>query len=130
MAAALPCASATSLFAKSPVESGKSATRRLFLFLDWFHVQKGELKVTLDPQRVSTEGKKLLETYEHDFSKKFEQSSHGFKSDAPFGIRITQETAEHSETLARRRPAVGEKRFNVPPCSSTKAATAAGTSPG
>lgn len=96
MAAALPCASATTLFAK-PQSKGGDPDQRLFLFLDWFHVQKGELKVTLDPQRISKEGKKLLETFDHDFGKKFEQSSHGFKSDTPFGIRITQETAEHSK---------------------------------
>src|SRR3954451_14302190 len=90
MAAALPCASATALFAKTQSKAGKP-DERVFLFLDWFHVQKGELKVTLDPQRISAEGKKLLETFDHDFGKKFEQSSHGFKSDTPFGIRITQE---------------------------------------
>src|SRR6478752_6648796 len=96
LAAALPCVPAASLFAKPQSKAG-NADQKLFLFLDWYHVQKGELKVTLDPQRISAEGKKRLETFDHDFGKKFEQSSHGFKSDTPFGIRITQETAEHSK---------------------------------
>jgi hypothetical protein len=96
MAAALPCLPAAALFAK-PRPKGDAADGKLFLFLDWFHVQKGELKVTLDPHRVSAEGKKLLETYEHDFNKKFDQTGHGFKSDAPYGIRIVQETAEHTK---------------------------------
>jgi hypothetical protein len=96
LAAALPCVPAASLFAKSQSKAG-NPDQKLFLFLDWFHVQKGELKVTLDPKRISAEGKKRLETFDHDFGKKFEQSSHGFKSDTPFGIRITQETAEHSK---------------------------------
>ena len=102
MAAALPCVPATSLFAKHQSKAG-NPEQKLFLFLDWFHVQKGELKVTLDPKRISAEGKKRLETFDHDFGKKFEQSSHGFKSDTPFGIRITQETAEHGKPWLFRK---------------------------
>ena len=96
LAAALPCATTASLFAKSPAKAAK-ADGKLFLFLDWFHVQKGELKVTLDPQRVSSEGKKMLEVFQRDFGKTFEQSAHGFRSDAPYGVRITPEVAEHSK---------------------------------
>lgn len=96
LATALPCLPGSAIFAK-PQPKGDGPNGKLFLFLDWFHVQKGDLKVTLDPHRVSGEGKKLLETYERDFDKKFEQTGHGFKSDAPHGIRITQEIAEHSK---------------------------------
>src|SRR5262245_56461465 len=85
VAAALPCGPATTLLAKSPKKTSQ-ADSQLFLFLDWFHVHKGELKVTLDPARISPEGKKLLETFDHDFGKRFEQSGHGFKADAPHGI--------------------------------------------
>jgi hypothetical protein len=96
LAATLPCASATALFAMPP-SKGRAADGRQFLFLDWFHVQKGELKISLDPERINAEGKKLLQTYERDFNKTFDQSGHGFKSDAPFGVRITQEVAKHSK---------------------------------
>src|SRR5262245_45945552 len=72
-----------------------SADRTLFLFLDWFHVKKGDLQVTLDPERLSQTGKDQLEMYARDFNKKFDQSGHGFKpTDVPFGIRIVQEVAE------------------------------------
>ena len=96
-AAALPAMSAASVFA-NPAKPGKAPeSQRLFLFLDWYHVQKGELKVTLDRQRISAEGKKTLEMYATEFGKKFDQSRHGFNSDAPFGIRIVQERAERSK---------------------------------
>src|SRR6187401_288052 len=90
---ALPWMCPFSLLANPPK---KSAARdgRTFLFLDWFHVQKGEMKVSLDPERISSEGRKVLETYERDFNKKFEQTGHGLRSDAPYGVRIVQETAE------------------------------------
>jgi len=71
---------------------------RLFLFADWFHVKKGDLQVTLDPERINLDGKKLLETYARDFQKNFEQGGHGFKpTDTPFGIRILQEVAERTQ---------------------------------
>ena len=112
MAAALPCLPAAALFAK-PQSKGDASDGKLFLFLDWFHVQKGELKVTLDPHRVSAEGKKLLETYDRDFNKKFDQTGHGFKSDSPFGIRIVQETAERSKPwLVADKP--WEKSISTP----------------
>src|SRR5437879_166535 len=53
--------------------------RKLFLFLDWFHVQKGDLLVSLDPQQISPEGSKLLEVYKRDFNKEFDQSGHGYR---------------------------------------------------
>lgn len=68
------------------------------LFLDWFHVKKGELAPTLDPARISEDGKRMLETLARDSGKKFEQGSHGLRPvDVPFGIRIEQEVAEKSE---------------------------------
>src|SRR5262245_3932021 len=78
-AAVLPWLPAANHFAQSMAKTGDATKRRVFLFLDWFHVQKGELKVTLDPQRISTEGKKLLEKFDREFHRKFEQSGHGFK---------------------------------------------------
>ncbi len=79
-------------------KSKKPGETKLFLFVDWFHVKKGDLQVTLDPQRISAEGKTLLETYARDFKKTFDQSGHGFKPvDVPFGIRIVQEQATRSK---------------------------------
>jgi len=72
--------------------------RTTFLFLDWFHVKKGDLQVTLDPARLSPAGKEQLEMYARDFNKKFDQNGHGFRpADVPFGIRIVQEVAERSQ---------------------------------
>jgi hypothetical protein len=97
-ASTLPLLSTRSIFAQ-PSPSAKAATEpKVFLFMDWFHVKKGELQVTLDPQRVSAGGKKLLENYARDFKRNFDQSGHGFKpTDVPAGIRIVQETAKHSK---------------------------------
>ena len=56
------------------------------------------LRGPLEDADFSDDGKKLLETYERDFKKTFEQSGHGFKPvDVPFGIRITQEVAERGK---------------------------------
>lgn len=79
-------------------EPPPTAPRKTFLLFDWFHVKKGDLQVTLDPARVTPEGKKLIETYARDFQKKFDQSGHGFRpTDIPTGIRITQEQATRSQ---------------------------------
>ncbi len=73
-------------------------SRKLFLFADWFHVKKGDLAVTLDPERISANGRKLLETYARDFNKKFDQTRHGFQRvDIPNGIRIVPEIAEKTQ---------------------------------
>jgi hypothetical protein len=75
-----------------------SADRTLFLFVDWFHVKKGELAVTLDPGRVTAEGRKLIDTYAREHGKLFEEGAHGFKPvDIPSGVRITREVAKRSE---------------------------------
>lgn len=94
--AALGCMPVPSLLAEKPSKNGPGGGRQ-FLFLDWFHVQKGDLKVKLDPKRVSDEGNKLLGTYDREFGRRFEQSSHGFNADVPSGVRIVQEIAEHSK---------------------------------
>src|SRR5438128_2897412 len=71
---------------------------KVFLFVDWFHVKKGDVRVTLDPERVNAQGRKQLETLAHDFNRIFEQGEHGFKAaDIPFGVRIVPERAERSQ---------------------------------
>lgn len=94
--AAVPWMPAPSLFA-NPRKKEIARGGRLFLFLDWFHVQKGEMKVSLDPKRISSEGRKILDTYERDFNKKFDQTGHALRSDAPHGVRIVEETAERGK---------------------------------
>jgi hypothetical protein len=97
VAATLPWFSTESI-ASEPAKATDGATGgKLFLFVDWFHVQKGELKVSLDTHRISAAGRNLLQTYERDFNKKFDQSGHGFTSDAPFGVRIVPETAQRGK---------------------------------
>ena len=105
-ASALPWLPAGRLIAAETDQAKKPRDRRLFLFVDWFHVKKGELQVTLDPQRITPDGKKLLETYARDFQKTFEQGSHGFRPiDIPTGVRIVQEVAEKTEPwLVHDRP--------------------------
>ncbi|HTI51134.1 MAG TPA: hypothetical protein VL475_09285 [Planctomycetaceae bacterium] len=86
------------LSAAEPKKASASSERTLFLFVDWFHVKKGDLQVTLDPARISPAGRTLLDTYARDFNKKFDQEGHGFRPvDVPFGIRIVQEVAERSQ---------------------------------
>jgi hypothetical protein len=88
---------ATPVLADPVVKTKTASESTLFLFVDWFHVKKGELQVTLDPKRISEDGRKLLETYDRDFKKTFAQGAHGFsESDVPFGIHIAQEAAERS----------------------------------
>lgn len=85
-------------FAADEPSSKPASEKKTFLFVDWFHVKKGDLQVTLDPKRISAAGKTLLETYDRDFKKTFIQTGHGFKSvDVPYGIRIVQEPATRSQ---------------------------------
>lgn len=76
----------------------KTSGDKTYLFLDWFHVKKGDLQVTLDANRISPQGRKTLETYARDFKKTFDESGHGFRPvDVPFGIRVIQEPARRSQ---------------------------------
>lgn len=84
--------------ADEPKKPKKPAEPKTFLFVDWFHVKKGDLQVTLDPERLSDEGKKQIETYDREFQKKFDQSGHGYRPvDVPFGVKIVQEVAQRSQ---------------------------------
>lgn len=97
-ASTLPALPFRNLLAEEQKKPRPAAERTTFLFLDWFHIKKGDLQVSLDPERVSPEGKKTLEMYARDFKKTFDQSGHGFRPvDVPVGIRIVQEVAEKSK---------------------------------
>lgn len=71
---------------------------KLFLFLDWYHVKKGDLKAVLDPQRVSEPGQKARERFAQEFNLTFEYGEHGFRRlDVPYGLKIVPEPAERSK---------------------------------
>lgn len=95
---ALSCFPSLAVSAEESPKPRPAPERTLFLFVDWFHVKKGDLQVTLDPARVTPAGKAQLEMYARDFKKTFDQGGHGFRpADVPFGIRIVQEVAERSK---------------------------------
>jgi hypothetical protein len=79
----------------SPAPAASTAERKLFLFVDWYHVKKGQLNVVLDPAKISPDGKKLIESLGRDFGRTFEQGIEARKRDrdAPYGVRISQEPA-------------------------------------
>jgi hypothetical protein len=81
-----------------PTAHKNAAPRTLFLFVDWFHVKKGELEIVLQPNRLSEPGKKLLVDLARDFNKTYTQGDGGRKRvDSPYGVRITQEVAVKSK---------------------------------
>ena len=77
----------------------KDPGRKLFLFVDWYHVKKGQLTVVLDPAKISEEGKKLIESLQRDFNRSFPQGTEARKQDqdTPYGVRISQEVAARSK---------------------------------
>src|SRR5580704_16388917 len=71
---------ATTWLHAAPQTSGEGKNedwRKQFLFVDWHHVNKGELDTVLDPARISPSGKKLLDELSHDFNKDFPQGIEG-----------------------------------------------------
>ncbi len=72
--------------------------KRTFLFVDWFNVDKGRMEATLDPERLSEEGKAVIERNKREWGIYPDLSGHGMKrSRIPYGIRITPEKAQKSE---------------------------------
>lgn len=94
-----PAASwASALAQQNPIAPTSDDTRKLFLFVDWYHVKKGALEVILEPQKISEQGRKILEANARDFNKTFTQGSAGRKRlDIPYGVRIEQEVATKSK---------------------------------
>jgi hypothetical protein len=83
------------------------ADRRLFLFVDWYHVKKGQLNIVVDPAKVTADGKKLIESLNRDFKRTFEEGpeARNRDRDCPYGVRIAQEPAEKSKPwLVADRP--------------------------
>ena len=68
-----------------------------YFFLDWVHVDKGRMEVTLDADRLSKSGKEFVERYEREWDIYRDFSGHGMKRlRIPFGIQIAVEKATKS----------------------------------
>ncbi len=92
-ATAIPAASGGLLSAQT---APAPQPRTLFLFTDWFHVSKGEMRPVLDESLMSDDGRKQKENYEKN-GLVFYSGSHGLRGlDVPYGVRITPEIAERS----------------------------------
>ncbi len=73
----------------------KMSTTRLFL--DWLHVDKGSMEATYDPERISDEGRAIIERNKKMFGIYPDLSGHGMKRNRlPFGITIAVEPARKS----------------------------------
>jgi len=96
LGALLPWASPFSRVKDNP--GNQPGSRKLFLFVDWYHVKKGEQNPVLDPARVSAQGKELREKFAREFNRVFDYGEHGFRPvDIPWGVRIAVEPALTSE---------------------------------
>jgi hypothetical protein len=83
---------------RSPETPAQQPGGKLFLFVDWYHVKKGDLKAVLDPRRVSEQGRLARERFAQEFNLTFEDGEHGFqRMDVPHGVSITPEPAERSK---------------------------------
>ena len=68
-----------------------------YLFIDWVHVDKGRMEVTLDANRLSKAGKEFVERYEREWDIYRDFSGHGMKRlRIPFGVQIAVEKAKKS----------------------------------
>ncbi len=76
------------------------------LFIDWTHVQKGILEMTLDPERITPEGRETIERNIKLYNILLEECGHGLKPrKMPFGVRLALEPARKSEPwLTADRP--------------------------
>ncbi|MBM3734198.1 MAG: hypothetical protein FJW39_00285 [Acidobacteria bacterium] len=78
----------------TPLLAAIPPARRTFHFFDWFHVKKGELGVSLDPARMTPEGRTLRESIMRDFGRDFPLEGHALRPvDVPFGVKLTIEPA-------------------------------------
>ncbi len=71
---------------------------RTVLFVDWSHVGKGKMHPTLDPDRISEDGKKQIDQHYREYGIIFKLTGHSMEPiQLPYGIRITIEKARKSE---------------------------------
>ena len=73
------------------------------LFLDWMHIYKGQMEITLDPERISEEGRAAIERMRLERGGKCpELSGHGMKRALlPYGVKVTIEPARKSAPWLR-----------------------------
>ncbi len=76
------------------------------LFLDWSHVDKGKMVATYAPDRISDEGRAIMEHNKKMFHIHPDLSGHGMKrSRLPFGVKIAIEPPRKSAPwLAEDKP--------------------------
>ena len=68
------------------------------LFMDWKDIDTGRLQPTLDPTRLSEEGKRQLEMHDREWHLHFPQTGHGMRRlRLAHGVKITIEEARKSE---------------------------------
>ena len=83
---------------REPESPAQQPGGKLFLFVDWYHVKKGDLKAVLDPRQVSEQGRLARARFAQEFNLSFEDGEHGFQRlDVPHGVSITPEPAERSK---------------------------------
>ena len=84
-----------------------SNASRQYLFLDWLYVyEAGGMEATLDPGRISAEGRELIERNAKEWGGHVDTSGHGMKRKClPFGVKIEIEKARKSTPwLTEDRP--------------------------
>ena len=68
------------------------------LFMDWNDIDTGRLQPTLDPARLSEEGRKQVEIFDREHHLHFPLTGHGTRRlRLPHGVKITIEKAQKSE---------------------------------
>ena len=68
------------------------------LFIDWINVHKGSMAATLDPERVSDEGWRIMERNKKTWDIHMDLSGHGMKRvRVPYGVKIAIEKARKSD---------------------------------
>ena len=89
-------------------------TPSLLLFMDCLHLDKGGMEMTLDPERLSEQGRRVVEADHRSTQGIFPDiSQHGMKrSKIPFGVKVTVEKARKSAVWeAERKPWEGESNW-------------------
>ena len=68
------------------------------LFLNWSHIDRGGWQMTFDPNRLSDDGRRIMEQDTRDWNWHYDFSGHGMKPEnVPYGVRVTVEPARKSQ---------------------------------
>ncbi|MFH1007734.1 MAG: hypothetical protein V1800_09565, partial [Candidatus Latescibacterota bacterium] len=87
--------------------------KRTFLFTDWYHVHKGQLEATFDPDRLSEWGREAIERNKRTWGIYPDLSGHGMKrTRLPHGVKIGIEKAQKTAPwLVADRPWEGSMNW-------------------